>query len=566
MRQLLVANLAPTQHADTRSFLPLQRVSAFVKPRIRLLISALLVAPLQACGGLVSHPTSEPAAGSAQAANPPGQDGRNLGKAHHAPAFFPLLVERARGLGSAPPRPSGAVDLPPSLRDIDYENYRTIRFRPERSLWRGEPGQFEAQFFHMGYGYREPVPMFVVEGQAARPFPFSPELFSYDGVQKPPPPDPATLNFTGFRLHTPINKPDYRDEFIVFQGASYFRAVAKGQAYGLSGRGLAIDTGEPGPQGQVGGGEEFPRFTEMYLERPAADARAIWVMALLESRRATGAYAMRIEPGDVTTVEVVARIFLREGVKVLGVAPLTSMYLFGEDQPARFGDYRPEVHDSDGLAMWSSTGEWLLRPLRNPGRTTVCSFRLDSPRGFGLVQRDRSFESYQDLESRYEDRPTAWVEPLSDWGPGSVRLLEIATRLESDDNIAAVWVPDHVPGGEGIELHYRVHVGRDVPAKHELGKVVGTRYAAKGPDHGRFYVDFAGLPTNGDNTEPRLDVAITGGRLAGQQLLKNPSSRGYRAILEVAREQADDIELRAVVRNDTRALTETWSYLWQPTR
>ncbi|MEY4508768.1 MAG: hypothetical protein RLZZ450_890 [Pseudomonadota bacterium] len=475
------------------------------------------------------------------------------------PAFFPLLIERARGLGSAPPRPSGAVDLPPSLRDIDFETYRTIRFRPDRSLWRGEPGQFEAQFFHMGFGYREPVAMFVVDGQSAQPFPFSSALFSYDGAPKPPFfAGGSEGGFTGFRLHTALNRPDYRDEFIVFQGASYFRAVAKGEAYGLSGRGLAIDTGEPS-------GEEFPRFTEMYLVRPSADAREVWVMALLESRRATGAYALRIEPGDSTTIEVVARIFLRESVKVLGVAPLTSMYLFGEEGPARFGDFRPEVHDSDGLAMWSGSGEWLFRPLRNPGRTTVCTFRLDAPRGFGLVQRDRNFDDYQDLDSRYEARPTAWIEPLSDWGPGSVRLLEIATKLESDDNIAAVWVPDHVPG-EGIELHYRVHIGQDVPVKHELGKVVGTRYAAQGADKGRFIVDFAALPTNSGNVEPRLDVAITGGRLAGQQLLKNPFSHGYRAILDIAREQVEDIELRAVIRSDSGALTETWSYLWQPTR
>jgi periplasmic glucans biosynthesis protein len=240
--------------------------------------------------------------------------------------------------------------------------------------------------------------------------------------------------------------------------------------------------------------------------------------------------------------------------------------LFGEEGPARFGDYRPEVHDSDGLIMLSGAGEWLFRPLRNPPRTTVCSFRLDSPRGFGLVQRDRRFDSYQDLDSRYEARPTAWIEPLSDWGPGNVRLLEISTKLESDDNIAAVWVPDHVPGSDGIDLRYRIHIGQDVPVKHELGKIIGTRYAAQGSDRGRFIVDFAALPTKQEPAEPQLDVAITGGRLAGQQLLKNPFSHGYRAILEVAREQSDDVELRAVVRSEARALTETWSYLWQPTR
>ncbi len=478
--------------------------------------------------------------------------------AHEPPAFFPLLVERARGLGAAPPRPSSAVELPPALRDIDYDTYRTIRYKPERGLWRGEPGRFEAQFFHMGYGYREPVAMFVVEGQEARTFPFSTELFSYDGVPKPPPPDPAVLGFTGVRLHAPINRSDYRDEFAVFQGASYFRVVGRNLVYGLSARGLAIDTGEPTP-------EEFPRFSELYMARPGANDDAVWVMALLESRRATGAYAIRLEPGERTTVEVVARIFLREPVRVLGMAPLTSMYLFGEEAPARLGDFRPEVHDSDGLAMWAGNGEWLFRPLRNPGRTTVCSFRLDSPRGFGLVQRDRSFESYQDLDSRYQDRPSAWIEPLSDWGPGTVRLLEIATQLESDDNIAAVWVPDQIPAG-GLSLRYRIHVGRDLPVSLPLGKVVATRYADKGPERGRFVVDFAEVPANSENGEPRLDVSITGGRLTAHQLLKNPFAHGYRALLDVTRDQSEDVELRAVLRNRSQVITETWSYLWQPKR
>lgn len=509
---------------------------------------------LSSCGSLSSQQPSDAAASASAAhrvtATPSTRD------THEPPAFFPLLVERARGLGGAPPRPSGAVELPPSLRDIDYETYRTIRFKPEQSLWRDQKGRFEAQFFHMGYVYREPVAMFVVEGQQAHPFPFSMDRFSYDGVPKPPPPDPSLLGYTGMRLHTTLNKPDYRDEFVVFQGSSYLRVVGKGQAYGLSARGLAIDTGEAS-------GEEFPRFTEMYLVRPGADDSAIWVLALLESRRATGAYAMRIQPGDSTTVEVLARVFLREPVRVLGVAPLTSMYLYGKDDLTRRLDYRPEVHDSDGLSMLSGNGEQVFRPLRNPPRTTVCSFRLDSPKGFGLLQRDRSFESYQDLDSRYQDRPSAWVEPLSDWGPGTLRLLEIATQLESDDNIAMVWIPDQVPS-DGLSLHYRLHFGLDVPVPSTSGKVIGTRIASRGADQGRFVIDFAGLPTKDENAAPRLDVSTAGGKLVGQQLLKNPYTQGYRAILDVAREQADDIELRATLRDDTHVLTETWSYLWQP--
>ena len=485
-----------------------------------------------------------------------------MGKPHEPPAFYPLLVERARGLGAAPPRPSGTVELPPSLGNLGFEDYhKTVTYRPDKGLWRNDKLHFEAQFFHMGHGYREPVTMFTVEGQTAKVFPFSTDLFEYVGVPIPPPPDPATLNFTGLRLHAPINS-ESRDEFMVFQGASYFRPVGRGEYYGLSGRGLALDTGEAS-------GEEFPRFTEIYLERPKPEAQAIWVMLLLESRRATGAYAMLVEPGreghDATTIEVVARVFLRENVKVFGAAPLTSMFLFGKDHPGNFGDYRPEVHDSDGLVMFTNGGEWLFRPLRNPAHTHVSTFRLDSPRGFGLVQRERSFAAFQDLNERYQNRPSAWVEPLSDWGPGSVRLLEIATQLESDDNIGAMWVPDHVPA-DGISLHYRIHVSDELPLKQEVGRVVGTRYASKAPNQGQFVVDFAGLPTNADNGTPRLEASVTGGKLVGQQLVKNPFAGGYRVVLDVVREQTEDIELRAAVRSESRALTETWSYLWQPMR
>ncbi|MDB4991110.1 MAG: glucan biosynthesis protein [Myxococcaceae bacterium] len=489
----------------------------------------------------------------------------SLGNAHQPPAFFPLLVERARGLNAAPPRPSGTVDLPPGLRDIGFADYHNaVTFKSEKSLWRDQPGLFEAQFFHMGHGYREPVAMFTVEGQTARAYPFSTDLFNYVGVPIPPPPDPATLNFTGLRLHAPINHDQSRQEFMVFQGATYMRLVGRGDYYGLSARGLAIDTGE------APGTEEFPRFTEMYIERPAPGARAIWVMALLESKRATGAYAMLIQPADAThqasTVEIIARVFMRESVKVLGVAPLTSMFLFGKEHPGNFGDYRPEVHDSDGLLMLSKSGEWLYRALHNPPqRTTVCTFRMDSPRGFGLVQRERNFAAYQDLNERYQERPSAWVEPLSDWGPGSIRLLEITTLLESDDNIGTMWVPDNVPS-DGLSLHYRVHVGDELPIKQELGKVVGTRYAGKASDRGQFIVDFAGLPTNADKSEPHADVTVTGGRLAGQQLVKNPYDSGYRIVIDVAREQTEDVELRATVRNGAGPLTETWSYLWQPSR
>lgn len=471
------------------------------------------------------------------------------------PAYLSTLTEHARSLAAAPPRPPRQITLPESLRNIKYDAYRSIRFRPERSLWRDVGAPFEAQFFHPGFYYQDVVGISLLGNEGPKALPFSTDLFSYDLV--PTPPRDAALAFTGFRLHAPINSPSYKDELIVFQGASYFRPLGKGTVYGLSARGLAIDMGEPG-------GEEFPRFTEFFLVPPSKEDRHVWVLALLESRRATGAYAFRIEPSELTRIEVTAELFLREAVPVLGIAPLTSMYLFGEDAPSRFGDFRPEVHDSDGLAMLAENGEWLFRPLRNPPRTTVCTFQLDKPRGFGLVQRDRRFENYQDLEARYQDRPSVWVEPISGFDKGAIRLLEIATELETDDNIAMAFVPAAVPE-QKLSVRYRLHVGAGVPVTASGARVVATRIA-RTKEGSRFLVDFAG-PGLADMLDVEPVVSAQNGRVVEQHVEHNPFAGGYRASFEVAPESgAKDVELRAFLRGKGNALTETWSYLWQPTR
>lgn len=477
------------------------------------------------------------------------------------PEQFSQLVDRARAESRTLGKPPKRIELPPSLRDLDYDAYRTIRFRPEKSLWRGEHGRFEAQFFHVGLHYFEPLRMEVLDQGQLQLIRFDPELFSYDGVT--PPPAGSELGFSGFRLHAPLNKPDYRDEVVVFQGASYFRTLARGQTYGLSARALAVDTGEPGP-------EEFPRFTEFVLVRPGPDDDFMWVLAFLESPRVTGAYAFRIQPGDETVVEVTARVFPRSAIKVLGVAPLTSMFLYGEEAPARFGgDHpnlkRPEAHDSDSLVSWSGQGEWLVRPLRNPPRTQVSMFRLDSPRGFGLLQRDRRPESYNDPEYLYEKRPSAWIEPLDDWGPGSLRLLEIATKLESDDNIGVMWVPDAVPqDADGLNLHYRIHVGDALPTGiGPAAQAVDTRFTDLGGGRFRFHVEFSGPAlTDADPAKP-LEVLVTarGGKVLSRQVDHDATSGRAKATFEVKRDGPGSVDLRAFLRAGADASSETWLYL-----
>ena len=475
------------------------------------------------------------------------------GAAETPPPFFEELEERAAALARQPARPRRAVQLPDSLRGIDYDAYRSIRFRPERSLWRGEPGNFEVQFFHPGFSFGDAVGLWqiVPDERRAEPIPFSRDWFDYGKVGAPP--AGAELAFTGFRVHAAMNTARYRDEVVAFQGASYFRPLGKGNVYGISARGLAIDLGEPT-------GEEFPRFTEFYLVRPGPADRALWVLALLESERATGAYAFQVRPGAPSVISVTAELHLRSTPRALGLAPLSSMYLFGEESPGRFRDFRPEVHDSDSLVLGSRTGEWLVRPLSNPERTRVSSFRLDSPVGFGLLQRDRRFESYQDLEAHYQDRPSLWIEPESGFGKGSVRLLEIATKLETDDNIAVAWVPDDAAGPK-LSLRYRLRVGENVGPQHTGGTVAATRVA---PEKGslRFLVDFAGQELAGNDTE--AVVSVERGRVIEQHVESNTYLPGARAsfLIEPAPE-ARDLELRAFLRRGGHALTETWSYSWR---
>lgn len=476
----------------------------------------------------------------------------DAGDAGPPPAFFEELERRAEALAAEPPRPRRAVQLPDALRAIDYDAYRSIRFRPERSLWRGEPGNFEVQFFHPGFYFGDAVGLWQLraEERRAESIPFSRDWFDYGKVAAPP--ADAQLAFTGFRVHAPINTPGYRDEVIAFQGASYFRPLGKGNVYGISARGLAIDMGEAT-------GEEFPRFTEFFLVRPGAAEQSLWVLALLESEHATGAYAFHVRPGAPSVISVTAELYLRRAPRVLGLAPLSSMYLFGKESPARFGDFRPEVHDSDSLLLASATGEWLLRPLSNPERTRVSTFRLDTPAGFGLLQRDRRFASYQDLEAHYQDRPSVWIEPLSGFGKGSVRLLEIATRLETDDNIALGWVPDDTSGPR-LSLRYRMRVGANLGELHSGGTVAATRWTPE-PGKRRFLVDFSGKDLAGGNTQ--AVVSVERGRVIEQHVENNTYLPGVRAsfLIEPAPE-ARAVELRAFLERAGHALTETWSYSW----
>ena len=477
---------------------------------------------------------------------------------------FDDVAARARALATAPYRKPEAT-LPKDLQGLTYDQYRDIRFRPDKAHWRGARLPFELMFFHQGLYYEQPVRMHEIAGDAVREIRFDPELFDY-GANRVDTKRLRGLGFAGFRVHYAINTPKYKDEVLAFLGASYFRALGKGQRYGLSARGLALDTA-------IMSGEEFPRFTDFWIERPDAHARELRIFALLESPRATGAYRFVLKPGVDTAIDVRARVYLRENVTKLGIAPLTSMFLHGENSRPAVEDYRPEVHDSDGLSMQAGTGEWLWRPLVNPRRLLVTSFATVNPLGFGIVQRDRLFANYQDLEARYDLRPSGWIEPRGKWGPGRVELVQIPTPDETNDNIVAYWVPDNPPQpGQPLDFDYRLLWQRDNETRPPLSWVAQTRrghgYARKPDDSLSFVLDFEGpalrkLPA--DATVEAVFTVDANATVLETNAYRNDITGGWRATLRVRRlDDKKPVEMRAFLRHDNLTLSETWSYVLPP--
>lgn len=455
--------------------------------------------------------------------------------------------------------------VPKWLLDISYDQWRDIRFRPDRALWLEGKQRFTVQLFHPGLYYDRVVGINVVDAHGVHRVPFSPGQFDY-GKNDFASRVPQGLGYAGFRLHYPINRPDYRDEVIVFVGGSYFRTLGKDLTFGMSARGLAIDTALPS-------GEEFPYFKEFWLVRPAADANQMVIYALLDSPRITGAYRFLIRPGEQTVVEVQAKLFARKDITKLGIAPLTSMFLHGENTLRKYDDFRPEVHDSDGVLLWFPSGEWLWRPLDNPDTLDVSSFRMPNPKGFGVLQRDRDFDHYQELETHSESRPSAWVVPRGGWGDGQLELVQIPTKSEVNDNIVAFWAPDKSPkAGESMSYAYDLYWYRE-----DRDRPPGARAVATRRDHGtaegahRFIVDFEGtrLKALPPETVVRGVISVGSGKeigeeLVGQHVLKNTITGGWRLGFQVRPKGNKPIELRAFLQKGEETLTETWSYTLHP--
>ena len=453
--------------------------------------------------------------------------------------------------------------IPAYFREMTYDDYRRIRFLPETALWYRDGLRFRTEFFHAGYLFRKSVRMHEFTPTHVQPVPFSTKSFDYQDLQVPFF-SRWGLGYAGLKVLHPLNQPEKWDELVSFIGASYFRALGRGQRYGISARGLALNSGGPAA-------EEFPEFTEFWLGKPEPDSDVITLHALLDGPSVSGAYTFVFTPGDETLVDVTATLFFRQGVDVPGLAPMTSMFWFGEGSPTRHGDFRPEVHDSDGLLIAPDAENRLWRPLRNPGGVALTDFAAPALAGFGLMQRDRDFRSYEDIEARYELRPSLWMEPVGTWPEGKVRLVELHARDEYHDNIVAFWTPTQpLPVGQPLELAWKLRWTRSATLGGPPGWVRATRQTVQlgEPRVTKLVVDFEipGDAQPGPDDEVTADVSLPPGvTLRRHQVMLNDGDLSRRLILHVAAApEIHTAEVRARLMARGRPLTETWVYPWTP--
>ncbi len=480
------------------------------------------------------------------------------------PFSFDGLRQHAKELAGKPyVAPVPAAD---GVGKIDFDAVQKIKFRPDRGLWRNGPGAFPVRLFHLNEYNTLPVRINEVAGGMAREVLYTRDDFDY-GDARLASALPADLGYSGFRI---MDGRGQDTDWLAFQGASYFRSSGEDSQYGASARGIAVNTAMTSP-------EEFPRFVEFWLAGPQDGSASIIIFALLDGPSITGAYRFAASKGRGALIDVTAELFARTDIPRLGIAPLTSMYWYGANDKRTATDWRPQIHDSDGLAMWTGSGEHIWRPLLNPPSVRTNSYLDKSPKGFGLMQRDRAFESYQDDGAFYNKRPSIWIEPVGEWGEGAVQLVEIPTTDEIHDNIVAYWQPAQpTKKGDRLEFSYRLHWQNDEPRPPaNLGRVVATRTGAGGvpgrplphdQTKRKFVVDFAGGPLTA--MAPRFDVTpvvtASHGAVDNAYVIKVVGTNKWRALFDLSADGRDPVDLRCYLRLGEETLSETWIYQFLP--
>lgn len=452
--------------------------------------------------------------------------------------------------------------LPQKLADMSLADYQNILFQPTQAIWGKENLPFKMQLLMRGSYFKMPVEIAQVDGDKSQHIAFSPKYFTNTAGQPLPLPE-QDIGFSGLSLYYHLNQPETYNKVMQFQGASYFKAIGKGESWGASARGLAIDTADPK-------GEEIPVFRAFWVEKPSSSSNSIVVNALLDSPSVTGAYRFTIRPSDDTVVDVEASLFPRKDISKVGLAPMNSMYMFSTNDRQNIDDYRPEVHNSDGLLMVNGKGERLWRPLNNPKTLQMSSFVDEAPIGFGLMQRDRKFSDYQDLKANFQDRPSLWVEPIGNWGKGSVTLIEIPSDSEIHNNIVAYWQPkEPLKAGSEYDFSYRLHWGQSPHPANDKTYVVSGTYSGQAPGNSDankrvFVIDYSAV--NGKSVAnaplPTVNVTASAGKVSNVTLVKNPHNPGYRVQFTLDADGEKASELRAELTFSDNRKAETWLDRW----
>jgi len=450
------------------------------------------------------------------------------------------------------------LSLPSELSDLDRREYDAIRYRPEATVWRNQDINFNLRFFHTGFQYRTPVDVFLIEGDRARRYSYSVSQFAF-GEPLNAPPSESQAGFSGVDVLGPIDEPGDKASFLIFQGASFFRAIASSQVFGAVARAISVNTA----QAQ---GEEFPVFRSLWFRKPAPRERRITIYGLLDGPSLAGAYKFDVEPGRSTIIDVTCSLFPRRDLGHVGIAPVNSMYFFGTADSSRPDDYRPNVHASEGLRIWNASDEWIWRPLINPEQLQYSVFLDRTPKGFGLMQRKRTFQDFEDIAAQFDDRPSLWIEPQHDWGDGAVDLIEVPSRSEIYNNIIAFWRPRRALEARARhDFRYRLNWGSGLPFKTPRFITSQTRTGRTGADETRlFAIDFISDRSCDNCNLPSImaDVRAGDGDIANVSVQHNPAIGGQRVSFEFRPGAQQATDLRCQLKRDDQVISETWVYRW----
>jgi periplasmic glucans biosynthesis protein len=466
-----------------------------------------------------------------------------------------VVIDIARQLAKQPFAAS-ANDLPDAFGNLNYDQYVTIKSL-RAPIWSTEGRGIAVEPLHRGFVFNNAVDLYLVEDGAVRRVGYDPAQFNFGGINVPN--NIPDLGYSGFRLIAQQGDAQPFD-FAIIQGATFFRALARGQNYGAISRALTLKPADAT-------GEEFPIFRAFWIERPGVGSNSITIHGVLDSESTTGAVRMTFRPGDMTIVDVETTLFPRVNLDHVGLGAIASTYFYGPNDRRTADDIRPAVYESSGLQMLNGQGEWLWRPLHNPETLQISAFVDNSPKGFGLLQRERAYEAFQDDDQRFERRPSLWIEPLSDWGQGSVQLLEIPTDAEINDNILAYWRPKNpMAAGSEVAIAYRQYWGWNSPERPPLATVAATRVGrGSGGRRRRFTVDFSG-DMLGDNWPKDLKSVLTvgPGTFQNLKLLPYPERKTVRVAFELDPGNENACEMRLILEAGGKPISETWLYRWTP--